>query len=598
MDLSLIHKLIDEGSYNDAIKLLSKIDKKSIEAVTLESLVLREMGNYDKSLTVIGKLFRDKSFKLYDDSDRISKDYIDAKSQELYTKWRNGDFAESMETCREIIPELEKNELDDSLKFALASLYNIKGNIHSNLGEYLENLDDHKKAAAIYEELKVDRSIALISNNIGYTYLLMGEINLSEEYLIRSLDLGEKNKKQDYARALSNYGILLTQKGEFNNAHEYFRQALQIQKQIGNRSETAYTLFELITLTILMGNTDEAQSLLDELRSEFEQFPHEYVSVLYELAVALVKKSGNRFKLKLEATNILQKIIDKPPFSIHHYVLAMKLLCEILLEELQIYENAEILDEINNIVTKLEEMGQSKGSSWVLNEALLLKSKLYLIENRVPEAIDTLLESKKIAEQKGLTNLAHHITNVYNDLKYQLGFWEELDQRQASLKERVEQSDIIDLVQSLQSKSLTYQIKETEIPIMMLIINSGGLVKLRYKFGNIEGLHEHLIGGFLSAINSFFTDVFTEKNSLDRIRSKDYTILLRSTEEYLFCYIFKGQSLFAAQKLESFVQEIIIRDDILRRFGSPKDVITPNISDPYNILPIISKYFLNGKNAT
>ncbi|OLS20171.1 MAG: hypothetical protein HeimC2_38610 [Candidatus Heimdallarchaeota archaeon LC_2] len=596
MEIFSVNDLIDQGQYDQALQKLSNLNENNPEITTLKCLIYREMGNYKKSLRVINDLLEDDLVKLYNDDNQISIQFVNATVQKLFTKWRMGDFQDSLKQSTSLIELIISEKLDKSIEPTLASLYKITGNIYANLGEYTNTLLNHEKAITIYEKIKDEGQCASIYNNLGYTYLLMGEMKMAETFLEKSLKLKGKSKLQDYAKALSNYGIMLTQKGEYDMAHDHLRQALILQKKIENRSEIAYTLFELITLTILMDNQDEAEILLDDLRGQFEQFPHEYVSQLYELGNAIVKKSGRRFKSQIEAAQILQKIIDKQPYITHYYALAMKLLCEILLEELQIYENFEILEEINNIVSKLEKIGQKEGSSWILNEALLLKSKLFLIDNRISDAIDTLMESQKIAKEKGLTKLAYHITNVYNDLKYQLGFWEELDQRNASLKERIEQSDIIDLVHSLQSKSITYQIKETENPVMLLIINQGGIVKLKHKFGIAKGMHEHLIGGFLSAINTFFSDIFTEKNSVDRIRSKGYTILLRSTNQFLYCYIFEGQSLFAAQKLEGFVQEITGRQNIIKSLTSIADIITPSVKDPLSISPIIKKYFLRASN--
>ncbi|MCE7736864.1 MAG: tetratricopeptide repeat protein [Candidatus Heimdallarchaeota archaeon] len=591
MGISSIYDLINQGDYDRALENVISENSKSPKMIILKSLIYREKGEYTKSISVIRNLLENESITLYDENKILSQDYLSAKIEELYTKWRLGEYDETIQECEFLINTLETKDLNDSLKLSLASLYKIKGNVYSHLGEYFHTLSNHKVAATIYEELEDNHNLGLIYNNLGYSYLLMGEIILAEEYLLRSINLEDKIKQQDFARSLSNYGILLTQKGEYDLAHEHLHRALLIQRKINNRSEIAYTLFELITLAIVMDNADESESLLDDLRSQFEQFPDDYVSLMYELAEAIVKKNGKRFKSKLEAANLLNKIIEKPVVNCHLSVMAMKLLCEILLEELQIYENIEILKEINVIVSRLEEMGHKDGSSWVLNEALLLKSKLFLIENNVSDAIETLLNAQSIAEEKGLTQIAHHISNVYNDLKYQLAFWEELDMRNASLKERLDQSDIIGLVRPLQSKSVTYQFKDTENPIMLLIIGQGGVVKLRHKFGSVEGMHEHLIGGFLSAINSFFLDIFTEKDSLDRIRSKGFTILMKSTPEFLYCYIFKGQSLFAAQKLESFVKEIMLDATQMTALSSVGELISPEVKDKTNILPIITKFF-------
>lgn len=600
MDISHIYSSIDNGQYADALDKLYQLNEKNPTTITLECLIHREMGNYNKSLDVINQLLDNESYSIHEDEINenglpvISINYLKSKIEQIYTLWRLGEHKTALDHINSILEILSKTDQTKKIQPSIAALYKIKGNILANLGNFGESLECHKKSVDLYETLNNVQDLALIYNNIGYTYFLLGEINFAEEYLLKSIKLGESTKLQDYARSLTNYGILLIQKGEYSEAHGHLRKALDVQKSIDNKSETAYTLFELISLMILMDNQDGARIFIDQLRNEFEQSPNNYVSLLYQLSNAIIKKSVKKFETKIEARNILRSIINNRPDPTYYYVLAMKLLCELLLEEMQIYENEEILDEINSLVEKLESLGRKEESSLVLHETMLLKSKLFLIENRVSDAIDVLLDSLKVAEDKGLTQIATHISHVYNDLKYQLTFWEELDQRNASLKERIDYSDIIGLVKPLESKSMVYKIMQNETPILLLILNQGGLVKFMYKFSAVEDMQEHLIGGFLSAINSFFSSVFKETNSLDRIKSRDHTILMKSQDELLYCYIFRGQSLFATQRLEDFVQNVKSKKDITDQLSSLIDIADPNVTDSYNITTIIDSIFTSG----
>ena len=80
MDLVPIQNLIDEGKYKLALDKLDELEPDKIEVVTLRSLIYREMGNYDQSLSIIGKLFQNENFKLYNQSLEISKNYVAARN--------------------------------------------------------------------------------------------------------------------------------------------------------------------------------------------------------------------------------------------------------------------------------------------------------------------------------------------------------------------------------------------------------------------------------------------------------------------------------------------------------------------------------------
>ena len=70
-----------------------------------------------------------------------------------------------------------------------------------------------------------------------------------------------------------------------------------------------------------------------------------------------------------------------------------------------------------------------------------------------------------------------------------------------------------------------------EIPIMLMLLVEGGLCVFLKEFTSSTVISEHMVAGFLSAIQSFSDEVFSQ--SLDRIRLKEYTI--NYYEEQMYC---------------------------------------------------------------
>jgi hypothetical protein len=74
-----------------------------------------------------------------------------------------------------------------------------------------------------------------------------------------------------------------------------------------------------------------------------------------------------------------------------------------------------------------------------------------------------------------------------------------------------------------------------------------------------------LISGFISAINTaltnFMMEAFDNEISdlkdkhlpVERIKYKDYTLVMEFNDPLLFCYVFKGESYSAMQKLDRFI---------------------------------------------
>ena len=50
--------------------------------------------------------------------------------------------------------------------------------------------------------------------------------------------------------------------------------------------------------------------------------------------------------------------------------------------------------------------------------------------------------------------------------------------------------------------------------------------------------------------------------SIERIQHQEYTLLLKVENPLLFCYVFKGQSFTAIQKLDKIIQELKKSDTI------------------------------------
>ncbi len=65
---------------------------------------------------------------------------------------------------------------------------------------------------------------------------------------------------------------------------------------------------------------------------------------------------------------------------------------------------------------------------------------------------------------------------------------------------------------------------------------------------------DNLLSGFLSAINLLGNEIFDE--SIDRIKFKDHIILLKIVDPLSVCYVIKGQSYPAQQRLNEFTQGI------------------------------------------
>ena len=171
------------------------------------------------------------------------------------------------------------------------------------------------------------------------------------------------------------------------------------------------------------------------------------------------------------------------------------------------------------------------------------------------EARRFLTRAQEIAEKYGLNLIAMKISNEHDELLNQLEMWEQLKESRAPLAERMKLSRLNDQMANMLRKRVIgpEEIKEEE-SVVILIISTGGTPIFSQSFAEGWSFQDHLFGGFLSAINSFSGEMFSQ--GLDRAIFGEYTILINSVSPFIICYLFKGQSFLAQQRMKQFIDTI------------------------------------------
>jgi len=93
-----------------------------------------------------------------------------------------------------------------------------------------------------------------------------------------------------------------------------------------------------------------------------------------------------------------------------------------------------------------------------------------------------------------------------------------------------------------------------ETPVVILITTKGGIPLFSYVFADEWKFDDELFSGFLSSFDSISNEIFSE--GLDRAKFGQYTILMKSVEDFSVCYLFKGQVFSATEKLTRFINHI------------------------------------------
>jgi len=129
-----------------------------------------------------------------------------------------------------------------------------------------------------------------------------------------------------------------------------------------------------------------------------------------------------------------------------------------------------------------------------------------------------------------------------------------------------------------------------EEPVLLLILTDGGVLIFSHSFAEEWSFDSELFGGFLSAFNSISDEIFSE--GLDRVKFGQHTVLMEPLANFSVCYLYKGQTYLAKQKLAEFtelIQESASIEQIFQKFEKTSQVI--EIEDFPFLKPLITQIF-------
>jgi tetratricopeptide (TPR) repeat protein len=349
-------------------------------------------------------------------------------------------------------------------------------------------------------------------------------------------------------------GIIHYQKGDLDGALEYHKRCLDDYKKINVYNWFGGAYLNIIQVLLAQKDFNQAKSYLESLRQFAKKHESRRGSLTYQLSDALILKSSFRMRDRVEAENKLQQIV-KENVNIFITNIALINLCDWYFEEFRLSNQMEILDDIPPLIDHLQRNAKLQNSNSLLANVKLLQAKLALIQISMVEARKFLTEAQKIADEHDLKLLAGEISKEHDHLLEELKLWESFKKEQASVAERLKLASIDGVMERLKGSRAIEPLESIgQQPVSLLILAKGGVLVFSHPFSDEWKQDDDLFGSFLSAFSTFSDEFFSQ--GLDRAKFGEETILLQSVGTFSFCYLFRGQTYFAKQKLEKFAETI------------------------------------------
>ncbi len=564
--LNKIKRLKEEGKFSEALNLIKEIEDtffkyennktkdKHLELETLKSRILEMTGEYDKALLIANGVMDELKGI---DNKILSIRGIIAKVYPLFRLAKNQDALDVISEGEIIINSLN-DEQREILKEDIAALMNTKGVVSLLKGKLDIALDCLQNSLILREEIGNQLNIATSLNNIGLVYQAKGELVIALDHHQRSLTISTKiGNKYHIATSLNNIGAIFNSQGDHDAALENFHKSVALREEIGNDVYTSGTIYRIILTYIDKNDLEKARIYLEKIALLNQKIENAYIDLLERLAESMILKNSGRSMFKIDAQRKLEEIIDEEIIDFRLTIFAMINLSELLLEELKFYGEKEVMKEVQNLSEKISDIAREQTAYNILAESFVIQSKIALLNMNTTKAKSLLAKAQLIADEKGFKRLAEKISFEHDKLLDKLDQWNDYIGKNASFAERIEFIEFEKLINDvIHQKFNQFSLSTNEDPVMLLIIDEGGLPRFTKKFISDNTIHENLIGSFLSAINSFGKEAFSSNLPFERMKHHDFSIVMKLEKPLLFCYVFKGQSYSATQKITTIAESV------------------------------------------
>jgi tetratricopeptide (TPR) repeat protein len=555
------------GRYEDAINLsenaykMSESHKNSLQmfnSLFVKIKVLLDIFEIDEAYELANQLE-----KLFGSLKNMSSAKLMIKEAELaYIMGRaysdHHEFKKAEEFFKKSLTFREK--IGDKAKISQVLLW--LGQNLKHQGELIHSLKYFEQCLAVEEICLLDKCYALAY--LADSHMIKGELVQALKYNKDWQNVAEIiNLKALTANSLSQAGNIYRLKGDLNKALEYFERSLMLIEKTGVIIGRPAIFTALIEINISKGSSETAKDYL----KRFEQYvkkvkgtPAHKSQLNQQLNYcnAMILKSSTNLRDRVKAELLLKNIMVSDSWAIYAQWKPLGVivqLCELLLIEFRRSNDLEILDEIKPLTKQLKALAESQNSFSGLAEVHLLEAKLALIQTNMGEARRLLTLAQKIADDNGLGLLAQKISIEHDTLLEQLDVWEELKVKKTPISERIDAVSIEEVMERMLNKKAVEPSKiSDEQPILLMVIAEGGVLLFSYPFSEEWKHNDELLGSFMSAFTSFSDEFFSEE--LDRVKFGQYIVLMKTIPNFSICYVFKGQSYLAKQKLAHFTSRI------------------------------------------
>ncbi len=335
-----------------------------------------------------------------------------------------------------------------SIKNNIANIYSKIGELKRAYNIYYENLE-------LAKHIGENKYIATAYNNLAIIQHLQGNLNQSLDSFFNALELArELRQSYEVMIILGNIGNIYNELGNIDLGIEYLLQSLNLSIEQNDKKQESLCLYNLAMINIeTKRERDTTKNYLNRLKklSETTNIPN--LDIRYKLANALYLKNSKSLMDVANSKSILKNIIDDTTINHENKITALFHYCDFLIFEFKTTENSELLDELNNLLDRLENISSNQSSSRIYAKVLLLRARLSMLTDDFDKVKAYLTTVDQISEANGMIKLKAIVESEIDQYMSRMSKWKHAS---VAFEEKFNDLMLDDYIKNIIAQSFEY----------------------------------------------------------------------------------------------------------------------------------------------
>jgi tetratricopeptide (TPR) repeat protein len=451
---------------------------------------------------------------------------------------------------------LQEMALKGNHRMFLALSENLRGNICNLSGSFQKAERHYLRVKEISEILSFNLGLGVAYNNLGTLRANTLKLEESLEFFKKAYILMDTDVTK--TAPLANMGEISLLLGKYEEAEEYLTEAIRIEEKTKFGTIEVYAW--QVILLIRTGRAKDAKKTLKLVQERAASSEKPLHQAAYLLAKGVFDTDRKKWNL---ATNAFEKVVkigrDKSLFE-----LLVRGEMNLAQTHMLAYQDEGNEEELNRAVTHLDDLIQiakEQGLQHLYAEALLLRSEIFRLAGKEMEA-------------KGDSDRALSVANYVEDTRLQERANEQLDLIEGRVTEPSTAPDLSEKMQrvaAFKAAGTFKPVPRPDIHVLITLCKESGLSEYVYHFNSEIEMDSGLIGGFISAITTFSSEVMGKIGMLRSINHEGFTLMMEHTDTRIVTLIAQQESFDIryllrefANQLEEMIPEVLlegIQDD-------------------------------------